>query len=63
MKYNDVVKLILEAGWQQVRQKGSHRAYKHTTKTGIVTIAYYRLSDEVPKDYFWMRLIIGRIRD
>ncbi|MFM7428614.1 MAG: type II toxin-antitoxin system HicA family toxin [Flammeovirgaceae bacterium] len=24
-------------------------ALKHATKTGIVTIAYHRLSDEVPK--------------
>ncbi|MFB0946325.1 MAG: putative RNA binding protein YcfA (HicA-like mRNA interferase family) [Spirosomataceae bacterium] len=32
-----------------VRQKGSHRAYKHNTKTGIITIVYHRLGDEIPK--------------
>ena len=32
MKYKDVVKLIEEDGWNQARQKGSHRAYKHQTK-------------------------------
>lgn len=49
MKYKEVVKLIEEDGWFQVRQKGSHRAYKHIVKTGIVTIAYHRMSDEVPR--------------
>ena len=48
MKYKDVVKMIEEDGWIQVRQKGSHRAYKHATKIGIVTIAYHRLSDDIP---------------
>ena len=48
MKYKEVVKLIEKDGWYQVRQKGSHRAYKHEIKSGIVTIAYHRLSAEVP---------------
>jgi len=30
----------LEAdGWYQVRQKGSHRQYHHSSKTGTVTVA------------------------
>ena len=45
----EVIKLIEQDGWKQARQKGSHRSYNHNTKTGIVTIAYHRLSDEVPK--------------
>lgn len=49
MKYQEIVKIIESDGWFQVRQRRSHRAYKHATKTGIVTIAYHRLSDEVPK--------------
>lgn len=49
MKYKDVVRLIEGDGWVQVRQRGSHRAYKHEKKSGIVTIAYHRLSDEVPR--------------
>lgn len=49
MKYKDVVRLIKGDGWVQVRQRGSHRAYKHEKKSGIVTIAYHRLSDEVPR--------------
>ena len=49
MKYKDVVNLVEDDGWYQVRQKGSHRAYKHSIKLGVVTIAYHRLSDEVPR--------------
>ena len=49
MKYNEVIKLIEGDGWVQVRQRGSHRAYKHGIKLGIVTIAYHRLSDDVPR--------------
>lgn len=31
---------MLEAdGWSQVRQKGSHRVFKHADKGGIVAIA------------------------
>jgi predicted RNA binding protein YcfA (HicA-like mRNA interferase family) len=48
MKYNEAVRLIENDGWYQVRQKGSHRAFKHKSKPGIVTLAYHRLSDEVP---------------
>lgn len=49
MKYREVVKMITNDGWYKVRQKGSHRAYKHQSKKGIVTIAYHRLGDEVPR--------------
>jgi len=49
MKYGVVIKMLEEDGWTQVRQRGSHRTYKHPTKTGIVTVAYHRLSDEIPK--------------
>lgn len=49
MKYGQIVKMIEKDGWYQVRQKGSHRAFKHKDKKGIVTVAYHRISDEVPK--------------
>ena len=49
MKYREVVKKITQDGWYQVRQKGSHRALKHRTKKGVVTLAYHRLGDEVPR--------------
>ena len=31
-------KLLLEDGWYQVKQKGSHHQYKHPVKSGKVTI-------------------------
>lgn len=37
----------MDGSWQD--KKGSHRAYKHPTKQGIVTIAYHRIKDEIPK--------------
>jgi predicted RNA binding protein YcfA (HicA-like mRNA interferase family) len=39
MKVRDVVKVIVGDGWYLVTTKGSHRQYKHPTKTGRVTIA------------------------
>lgn len=34
-----LVKLLEEDGWIQVRQKGSHRQFRHTAKAGTVTVA------------------------
>lgn len=39
MKVKDIIRIIELDGWYFVRQKGSHRQFKHTTKTGTVTIA------------------------
>ena len=39
MKIREVIRLIEEDGWYQVRMRGSHRQYKHPTKRGLVTIA------------------------
>ena len=38
-KVRDVIKEIEDDGWFFVRQKGSHRQYKHPSKKGTVTIA------------------------
>ena len=47
MKTKDILKLIEGDGWFLVRQKGSHKQYKHKTKKGLVTIAAHKLSDEI----------------
>ena len=47
MKARDVIKLIESDGWYLVRQKGSHKQYKHSVKKGLVTIAAHKLSDEL----------------
>lgn len=31
--------MIEEDGWVQVRQRGSHRQFKHAVKPGLVTVA------------------------
>lgn len=46
-KVNEIIKHVERDGWYFARQKGSHRAYRHPTKPGTVTIPG-KLSDDVP---------------
>jgi predicted RNA binding protein YcfA (HicA-like mRNA interferase family) len=39
MKVRDVLIRLRTEGWSLVRQKGSHRQFKHPTRPGIVTVA------------------------
>lgn len=39
MKIKDLIALIELDGWQQVRQKGSHRQFHHPIKSGTATVA------------------------
>jgi predicted RNA binding protein YcfA (HicA-like mRNA interferase family) len=38
MKLKELIKLIEDDGWHFVRQKGSHKVYKHKIKEGIVVV-------------------------
>jgi predicted RNA binding protein YcfA (HicA-like mRNA interferase family) len=38
-KVRDAIRLVEDDGWTMVRQRGSHRHYRHPSKPGIVTIA------------------------
>lgn len=38
MKVRDVLKLLKDDGWYLVATEGSHRQFKHPTKTGRVTV-------------------------
>ena len=49
MKVKEVIKIIEKEGWYVVRQKGSHKQYKHNQKQGLVTIPVHRLSDDLTK--------------
>ncbi len=49
MKVKEIIEVIEKDGWYIVRQKGSHRQYKHDKKRGLVTIPIHRLSDDLPK--------------
>jgi len=40
--------LVEKDGWIEVRQKGSHKQFKHPSKQGLVTIPVHRLSNDVP---------------
>ena len=39
VKVRDIVKQLEDDGWSVVRQRGSHRQFKHATKPGLVTVA------------------------
>lgn len=39
MKVREVIRLIESHGWTLVRQRGSHRRFKHATRPGTVTVA------------------------
>ncbi len=47
MKTKDIIKTIEHDGWYEVRQKGSHRQYKHPFKKGLVTVPVHRLSNDL----------------
>lgn len=47
MKVRDVIRRLIEDGWVQVSQKGSHRQFKHPTKRGKVTVPG-KPSDDLP---------------
>jgi predicted RNA binding protein YcfA (HicA-like mRNA interferase family) len=38
MKVNEMIRLIEKDGWQFVRQRGSHRIYRHFKKQGTLII-------------------------
>jgi predicted RNA binding protein YcfA (HicA-like mRNA interferase family) len=39
VKVREIIKLLEEDGWYQVRMRGSHRQFKHSAKAGRVTVA------------------------
>ena len=48
MTAKDVVKRLLEEGWYEVRQEGSHKHFAHDEKPGIVTVQAHGNKD-IPK--------------
>ena len=39
MKVREVIERLEDAGWYAVRQRGSHRQFKHASRRGTVTVA------------------------
>jgi predicted RNA binding protein YcfA (HicA-like mRNA interferase family) len=38
MKVREVIRLLEADGWHHIATRGSHRQFKHPTKTGRVTV-------------------------
>ena len=47
MKVREIIKILEQDGWYIKRTKGSHRQYKHLTKSGTVTVSG-KLSLDIP---------------
>ena len=47
IKVKEAIKLIEQDGWYLVATRGSHRQFKHKSKTGRVTIAG-KPTDDLP---------------
>jgi predicted RNA binding protein YcfA (HicA-like mRNA interferase family) len=48
MKVSEVLRMLAEDGWFLVATKGSHRQFKHRTKSGRVTVAGKPSDDLAP---------------
>ena len=48
MKVRELIKLLESDGWKKVRVRGSHRQFKHLTKSGTVTVAGKSSADIPP---------------
>ena len=48
VKVKQVVRLLVEDGWQLIAMRGSHRQFHHPTKRGRVTVPG-KLSDDLAK--------------
>jgi predicted RNA binding protein YcfA (HicA-like mRNA interferase family) len=48
MTSKELIKLLKKDGWQEVAQKGSHKQFKHETKTGKITVADHAGKDIAP---------------
>lgn len=46
-RVKEIIDIIEADGWYLVRQKGSHKQYKHPFKTGTVTIPDHGKNDEL----------------
>jgi predicted RNA binding protein YcfA (HicA-like mRNA interferase family) len=36
----DIIRLLVAAGWQEVRVTGSHHHFRHATRPGTVTVPH-----------------------
>ena len=50
-KVSDAIKMVENDGWELARTKGSHRQFKHESKSGTVTIAGKKSKDLPPSTW------------
>ena len=50
-KVKDALELLKNDEWEMVRQKGSHRQFKHPIKKGLLTVAGKPSDDLGPKTW------------
>ncbi|MGD1014737.1 MAG: type II toxin-antitoxin system HicA family toxin [Acidimicrobiales bacterium] len=48
MKVRDILRILKDEGWVQVRQTGSHRQFHHPTRRGVVTVKRHTSRDLSP---------------
>ena len=48
LKVREIIKMLEADGWRQVAIRGSHRQFKHPSKTGRVTVAGKPSDDIAP---------------
>lgn len=51
MKICEIIRIIEADGWRFIRQRGSHRQYRHSVKKGRVTISGHP-GDDLTRDIF-----------
>jgi predicted RNA binding protein YcfA (HicA-like mRNA interferase family) len=42
MTSREVIKRLVDEGWHEVRQSGSHKQFQHDTKSGTVTVPMHK---------------------
>ena len=47
MKVKEIIKKLLSEGWQQVRQKGSHRQFKKASVPELITLPDHGTNEEL----------------
>jgi len=48
MKVKKLIKILENDGWHLARTRGSHRQFRHLSKTGLVTVAGKSNDDLAP---------------
>ena len=55
-KVKEMIEIIEADGWFLIRQKGSHKQYKHVAKKGTVTITDHGKNEDL--DHFLVNSIL-----